>query len=112
MLNRLRSLIGLQNAAGDLQRERLLSRFPKHLELIDSGEIPHEYSTGPDLSYYTESAEYYYNLIVESAPHLKDKPRAVTDIDREMASVANNRIVLPVELVILTRSNNSERIQT
>jgi HEAT repeat protein len=63
------------------------------LALIDSREIPHSFERGPDLSYYTESAQYYFDLICESAPHLKDKPRAVTDAERELASIANNRIV-------------------
>jgi HEAT repeat protein len=45
------------------------------------------------VSYYTESAEFYYQLIVDSAPHLKDKRRAATDADREMASTAYNRMV-------------------
>ena len=74
-------------------RTRLLAKYPDHVALIDSREIPHSYERGPDLSYYTESARFYYDLICESAPHLKDRPRAATDADREMASVANNRIV-------------------
>lgn len=90
---RLVKWLGLDRWAAERRRRRLLWRFPNHLDLIDSCEIPHEYSTGPDLSYYTESAEFYYKLIVESAPHLKDKPRAVTEAERQMAGVANNRIV-------------------
>jgi hypothetical protein len=93
MLHRLREWLGWNIPAPERRRGRLLRRFPNHLDLIDSREIPHEYSTGPDLSYYTESAEFYYNLIVDSAPHLKDKPRAVSEAERQMASVANNRIV-------------------
>lgn len=77
----------------DEQRDKLLAQYSTHLELIDSREIPHEYRTGPDLSYYTESAEFYYQLIVDSAPHLKDKRRVATDADREMASTAYNRMV-------------------
>jgi hypothetical protein len=76
-----------------MRRKRLFSRFPDHLALIDSREIPHEYSTGPDLSYYVESPGFYYKLIVDSAKHLKDKPQGATDRDREMAAVAYNRIV-------------------
>ena len=89
MLQRLREWLGWDSPA----KERLSARFPNHLDLIDSREIPHEYSAGPDLSYYTESAEFYYHLIVDSAPYLKDKLPAATDADRQMAGVANNRIV-------------------
>ncbi len=96
MFDRLLSLFRLGKQARGRERSRLLARYPNHLDLIDSREIPHEYASGPDLSYYSESAQYYYNLILESAPYLKDKPRAkgpVTNADREMASVVNNRIV-------------------
>jgi hypothetical protein len=93
MFDRLRSLFRQSKWAKDRQHSRLLKCYPSHLDLIDSREIPHEFKSGPDLSYYSESAQYYYNLIVDSAPHLKDKPRAATHAEREMASVANNRIV-------------------
>ena len=83
MLYRLRSLFSRDAGSEDV-RQSLLRRFPNHLDLIDSREIPHEYSTGPDLSYYTESAQYYYDLIVESSPFMDDP---------QMSSVANNRIV-------------------
>jgi hypothetical protein len=83
------------------QRRSLLERYPTHLDMIDSLEIPAEYSKGvrrgPALSYYTESAKYYYDLIVASASYLKDatpgRSQAQIDADREMASIANNRIV-------------------
>ena len=74
-------------------RAELLAQFADHVALIDSRQIPHSYEGRPDLSYYTESAQFYYDLICESVPHLKDKPRAATDRDREMASLAYNRIV-------------------
>lgn len=77
----------------DEQRDRLLAQYSTHLALIDSGEIPREYRTGPDLSYYTESADFYYQLIVDSAPDLKDKPRAVTEADKRKAAIAYNRMV-------------------
>lgn len=93
MFGRLRALWNRRDPSDETARRRLLRRFPNHLDLIDSREIPHEHSTGPDLSYYTESAAFYYDLIVESSPHLKDKQQAVTDADREMASIAYNRIV-------------------
>jgi hypothetical protein len=93
MLGRFWAVLTGGHPSAESDRRQLLKRFPKHLDLIDSREIPHEYSKGPDLSYYTESASYYYDLILESAPHLKDKPRAVTAAERKMASVANNRIV-------------------
>lgn len=93
MLNRLLSVFALHGSPKERQRSQLRARYPKHLDLIDSREIPHKHATGPDLSYYSESAQYYYDLIVESTPHLKDKGHALTDAEREMASVANNRIV-------------------
>src|SRR5262245_46554790 len=93
MFDRLRAFWHRENSSGETMRQRLMRRFSNHLALIDSREIPHEYSTGPDLTYYTESAQFYYDLIVESSPHLKDKPRAATNMDREMAAIANNRIV-------------------
>jgi hypothetical protein len=74
-------------------RRRLLKRYPDHLKLIDSGKIPSEHTTGPDLSYYIESAKFYYDLIVESSTHFKDKPQAVTKTDLKMAGLAYNRFV-------------------
>lgn len=85
--------LGLKTWTGERRRRRLLSRFPTHIDLIDRREIPHEYSTGPDLSYYTKSPQFYYGLIVESASHLKDKLPVATEADRQLGSVANNRIV-------------------
>lgn len=93
MLQRLCTWLGLDSWAAERRRRRLLARFPNHLALIDSRQIPHEFSTGPDLSFLTESPEFYYELIVDSAKHLKDKPHGATAADREMASVAYNRIV-------------------
>ena len=75
------------------ERARLLAKYPDHLALIDSREIPSTYDKGPDLTYYTESAQYYYQLICDSAPLLKDKPRGATQADRGRAAAANNRIV-------------------
>ena len=46
-------------------REELLAQYPDHLNLLDSGQIPSEYHKGPDLSYFTETAEFYYRLISE-----------------------------------------------
>jgi hypothetical protein len=96
MFDHLLSLLRLGKWAKTLERSRLVTRYPNHLDLIDSREIPLDSARCPNLSYYSESAQYYYELIVKSAPYLKDKPRAkgpVTDAEREMASVANNRIV-------------------
>lgn len=93
MLQRLCEWLRWNFRAAERRRRRLLRRFPNHIDLIDSRQIPHEYSTGPDLSYYTESAEFYHNLIVDSAPHLKDKQPFATEADRQMAAVASNRIV-------------------
>lgn len=73
-------------------RAQLLVKYPTHLALIDSCEIPHTYETGPDLSYYTESAEYYYSLICSEACHLKDKPRASTSAERERSGLASRRM--------------------
>jgi hypothetical protein len=66
-----------------------------HIDLLDSGKIPTNYHKGPDLSYYTETAEFYYGLICDSAPYLKDKPPGVeaTAADKQMAGVAYGRIV-------------------
>ena len=76
-------------------REQLQSKYPDHLGLIDSAEIPTTYKAGPDLSYYTEGAEFYYQLICESATALKDRPLDVANTGQRMvsASVAYNRIV-------------------
>ena len=93
MFDRLRTIMRHNTPRDEPKRQRLLRLYPNHLDLIDSREIPHEYATGPDLSYLCESAKFYYDLIVVSSPHLKDKPRAGTDADREMASIANNRII-------------------
>jgi hypothetical protein len=87
------SLIGFGATANDRKRSRLLARYPNHLDLIDSRKIPCEYSSGPDLLYFTESAQFYYDLIVDSVPDLKDRPHVATDADREKARVAYNRIV-------------------
>lgn len=93
MLQRLFTWLGLDSWAAERRRRRLLARFPNHLALIDSREIPLGSSGCPDLSYLTESPEFYFDLIVDSARHLKDKPHGATAADREMASVAYNRIV-------------------
>jgi hypothetical protein len=74
-------------------REELLAKYPDHLALIDSGEIPATENRTPDLSYLTESAQFYYDLICDSAPHLKDKPRAVTWDEKLMAGKAYGRMV-------------------
>jgi len=73
-------------------REELLAKYPDHLALIDSREIPLTEERTPDLSYYTESAQFYYDLICDSAPHLKDKPHAVTLEEKLMAAKAGNRM--------------------
>jgi hypothetical protein len=61
----------------------------KHLTLIDSRTIPSTYERGPDLSYLTESADYYANLLVKSAA-IFDGPRLP---DHEI-SMHNNRYVM------------------
>ena len=69
-------------------------RFANHLELIDSRTIPSEYSTGPDLSYYTESARYYYDLVVDSVKYFQNKTgKVASDKDKELAGIAYNRFV-------------------
>ncbi|HEX5444159.1 MAG TPA: HEAT repeat domain-containing protein [Pirellulales bacterium] len=92
MLQRLVVSLGLTRLAKERRRRRLLSRFPTHIGLIDSRGIPLN-SGCPDLSYYTESPEFYYGLIVDSVPHLKGKLPVATEADRQMGAVANNRIV-------------------
>lgn len=39
-----------------------------HLEMLDAGKFPNDPSNEkiPDLSYYTESAQFYYDLLVDS----------------------------------------------
>jgi len=74
-------------------REELLAKYPDHLALIDSNEIPLTEKRTPDFSYLTESAQFYYDLICDSAPHLKDKPHAVTLEEKLMAGKAYSRMV-------------------
>jgi HEAT repeat protein len=76
-----------------LTRKELLAKYPNHLALIDGGEIPQTEERTPDLSYLTESAQFYYDLICDSAPHLKDKPRAVTWEEKLIAGTAYGRMV-------------------
>lgn len=68
--------------------------FATHLELIDSRTIPHEYKKGPDLSYYTETAEFYYNLAVDASRWFKKSFKHATreEIDTG-SSIAYNRLV-------------------
>jgi len=73
-------------------RAELLAKYPDHLALIDSGEIPATENRTPDLSYLTESAQFYYDLICDSAPYLKDKPRAITWEEKLMAGKASCRM--------------------
>jgi hypothetical protein len=61
----------------------------KHLTLIDSRTIPSTYERGPDLSYLTESAEYYAKLLLESEAAI-DGPRRP---DNEISTL-NNRCVM------------------
>ena len=61
----------------------------KHLTLIDSRTIPSTYERGPDLSYLSESADYYAKLLVKSAA-IFDGPRLP---DHEI-SMHNNRYVM------------------
>ena len=79
-------------------REELLAKYPDHLALIDSNEIPLTEERTPDLSYLTQSAQFYYDVICDSAPHLnephlKDKPRAITWEEKLMAGKAYSRMV-------------------
>jgi hypothetical protein len=92
-LKRFTTRVGPRAPSSRSNRDEVLRRYPNHLELIDSGEIPNEYLTGPDLSYYVESAEFYYNLIVESAKHFKGKQREVIRAELEMSAIASERSV-------------------
>lgn len=52
-----------------------------HVALIDRREIPLTDQRGPVLSYLTESAPYYFDLICDSARYLKDVPGGATEHD-------------------------------
>ena len=112
MLKRLFSWFRREEGPDEMRR-RLLRRFPNHRELIDSREIPHEHATGPDLTYYIESAQFYYELIVESAPEMDDPQLSSRDYNRivhaSWGMIAQGADAVPFAIKLVRSSNRDQR---
>lgn len=93
MVNFLKNIFKLIGQTPPHSREELLGKYPTHLELIDSGEIPSDPEGGPDSSYLTETADFYYELICDLAEQLKDKPQGFSKADRNKTVIIYNRSV-------------------